>query len=103
MLRHPDWLPTSVRYGLEHDPGWDQIVRALVDSAGAVTLLQVKEKFGVLRVYAEPDDPGFRERVAAAEQLSARTCERCGEPGSMRTTAEGWMKTLCDRHASEPW
>lgn len=36
--------------------------------------------------------------VDAAEEASARTCERCGSPGSLHENA-GWLGTLCARCA----
>jgi len=37
--------------------------------------------------------------IDAAEEESARTCERCGVSGCLRENA-GWLKTLCDACAS---
>lgn len=65
---------------------------------------QVKEKFGALRFYAEShtSDDGVRDQfyahIAAAEQHSARTCERCSAPGELCVSTRGqwhWYKTLC--------
>lgn len=86
-----------------------------------VTLAQVKEKFGTLRVYydldwsdsASAEDlrkiskkefEGFKSLVrskiggaiAYAEFLSSRTCEMTGTTG-MPYTKFGWRKTLCRR------
>jgi len=41
----------------------------------------------------------FDALVRAAEKKSAKTCERCGQPGSIRGR-RGWVKTLCDDCAS---
>jgi len=38
--------------------------------------------------------PKFDELVRAAEKKSAVTCERCGQPGSIRDR-HGWIRTLC--------
>lgn len=107
--------------------GWRHLVQVLFDrinhdkrlnptSGFANTVVtQVKEKFGLLRIYffinAEPFEPsgrpvparvtvyegaldqveGFIDALAA---VSGRTCEACGSLG--RTRDSGWMLTLCD-------
>lgn len=60
-------------------------------------VLQVKEKFGGLRVYMEYvgiDDMG--EITYKYEKESYKVCERCGEPGS-KEGSTGWIKTLCTK------
>jgi hypothetical protein len=79
--------------------------------------LQIKEKFGVLRIYARvwSDNAGVNEyqmplvaadhKVAAdqifalihhAEDASESRCEVCGEPGT--AGGKGWIKTRCEKH-----
>jgi hypothetical protein len=78
---------------------------------------QIKEKFGTLRVYTQIDQVYTPEEaskfyaedierhyrrfcgyvdgtVSFAENLSATTCEKCGEHGKI--SREGWWKTLCE-------
>jgi hypothetical protein len=59
-------------------------------------ILQVKEKFGGLRIYVNNADEAIRQRIEAAEQESFHTCEVCGQPGRLRE--DDWIKTLCDEH-----
>lgn len=59
-------------------------------------ILQVKEKFGGLRFYADNRNTKSSNYIHFAETLSLRTCEECGAPGEPRNT--GWVKTLCQRH-----
>lgn len=91
--------------------GWWPIVNALHSTIEALApgtkILQIKEKFGGLRYYYSlPDDTPDLVRttahvmVEAAEALSYRTCEWCGEPGSLRNQHH-WYVTLCDKHAAE--
>ena len=61
------------------------------------TALQVKEKFGGLRIYLSSVDPYFDGLVAMAETLSTRTCEVCGNVGES-CTVNGWRQTLCEEH-----
>lgn len=67
----------------------------LVEDAPQV--MQVKEKFGALRVYISSSDPGLHAVCDAIGYLSYRTCEECGAPGKIRSG--GWIRTLCDKHA----
>ncbi len=64
--------------------------------------------FGVGRLRVpDQDEEGKRPRppeleriqalVREAEQEAARTCEVCGEPGTLRPG--GWVQTLCEHHA----
>lgn len=61
--------------------------------------LQVKEKFGALRVYLNRTEPTVAAYVTFAEAMSACTCEECGAPGRRRSG--GWIRTLCDTHAKD--
>jgi len=62
-----------------------------------VQAVQVKEKFGTLRLYlAGPDsrDERVNAIVRRAEQRSSVECEDCGAAGERR--GGGWIRTLCD-------
>lgn len=61
--------------------------------------VQVKEKFGALRFYANGGDEKAQAYIEFAEAMSCRTCEECGAPGKTRNG--GWVRTLCDRHEEE--
>lgn len=101
MPRHPDWLPPALD-GLDHDAGWDGLVRLVVAYAVArdLSLLHIKEKDGVLRIYAADEDPVLDTLVELARQQSAAMCECCGAPGILRRSDAGLLKTLCDEHAA---
>ena len=60
------------------------------------TVLQIKEKFGTLRVYVSDADEDLNAIIARAEVRSAVSCEDCG--GSGRLRRKGWLRTLCDAH-----
>jgi hypothetical protein len=76
--------------------GWKPIVSAVLTVAYAknIPILQVKEKFGTLRIYTMGGDEEFEKFVDLAERLSEITCEQCGARGKIRPG--GWLKTLCD-------
>lgn len=113
---------------MQHDvgPGWRPLLAELhaeLTAAGiSYEALQVKEKWGILRVYIRAEGEwhptidltvpgqgtitgtieggsGAWEQVMAivhaAEERSRVICEDCGEPGVLRTD-RFWLRTLCD-------
>jgi hypothetical protein len=92
----------------ECGPGWNDLIGPIViraDETGA-TIVQIKEKFGMLRIYLGPGDVDCDElldMIDKAEMESATTCEMCGKPGvTMATGSNGhWLKTLCKEHGTE--
>ena len=85
-------------------PGWAGLIDEIFDRRDReypqIRIVQVKEKYGGLRVYvegpAEQFNP-FNELVDAIEHRSYLICEQCGKPGVLRQG--GWVQTLCDEHA----
>lgn len=71
------------------------------DPLESFKFLQLKEKFGGLRIYWECDPFDDRAEivgaVSMAESMSYRICEKCGFPGDTKEIGN-WMKTLCERH-----
>lgn len=57
------------------------------------SFLQIKEKFGTLRIYVGGATAEVHGAISAAEFLSASTCEHCGCKG-MRWNI-GWIHALC--------
>jgi hypothetical protein len=55
---------------------------------------QVKEKLGGLRFYMRNATVEMKEAIREAEEEAARTCETCGNPGTLNRG--GWLRTLCD-------
>ncbi len=60
----------------------------------SVRAAQVKEKFATLRFYMDHCTEEMNEAINEASRESARTCEECGAPGTLRSG--GWLVTLCD-------
>lgn len=109
------WIPT-----IDCGPGWDWILEDLDRKLSYLDfnykLNQVKEKFGTLRFYYEPLVAKkvvrdlMEDAVTIAEQLSAATCETCGnssrvsipdkgvkyDPTVGLKVCGGWYKTLCN-------
>jgi hypothetical protein len=113
--KHPDLFakPTggvaSVRFavdGFAVDDGWlailDEMAAEIEQTCAETgnklpTVLQITEKFGLLRVYLGGASDAVDAIMALAEARSAVTCEDCGVPGRLRRR-NGWMRTLCNEH-----
>ena len=80
---------------LENNPYKHKIPEAVPQ----VYVAQIKEKFGGLRFYYDGGDDVIDGMVRMAESWAARSCEKCGKPGEMRSG--GWIRTLCDEHEAE--
>ena len=89
--------------GIECGDGWygliDEMLTAIENhcsAAGAAmpAVLQIKEKFGLLRVYLTPSDDAIRAILDAAEHKSATSCERCGRDGKF--VASPFPRVRCE-------
>ncbi|MCY1191573.1 hypothetical protein D9M71_267670 [compost metagenome] len=91
--------------GFQCGDGWHQLVSTLcstiqsrIESTGhEVKVSQVKEKFGALRFYIHGGDDHISGMIDLAEEISAVTCEVCGNPGQKKNV-QGWLITRCDKH-----
>ena len=101
---------TCMAWGCEHSDGWYGIIRALCKSISShikhskepidFKFLQVKEKFGTLRVYTQGGDEFIRGAVRMAEEMSVATCEVTGSPGQMCRKGH-WLRTLSREQAEK--
>ena len=117
--RWPKWFNTEgdVRFtamprGFEHDDGWfdllwrlcedlEPLVRAFEESSGLkFEALQVKGKFGGLRIHVNHTNDAIRHRNEATQQESFRICEVCAMPGKLREG--GWIR-LCATSTQALW
>lgn len=57
--------------------------------------VQIKEKFGGLRIYMAGNIEGMFDIIDKAERKSYKICEFCGAPGKTRDGS--WIFTLCDK------
>ena len=122
VFKHIRFKPNAGLTG----PGWWVPVLVALQQADELmekhqtyrlSVLQIKEKFGGLRIYTfvmkkgsdpneyEEDELGEELRMklgaiwqTAIDECSTR-CEVCGEPGELRPI--GWIATLCDKHYHE--
>lgn len=83
--------------------GWFELLKNLIDELISLGwdrhMIQSKEKFGGLNFYIKEPSQEMREVILTYEQISYTVCEDCGEEGGRR--GDGWIKTLCDKHAEE--
>ena len=117
--RFPIWF-NGAYCGWNVGAGWQHIIFTLCIQIenilnrykvphNVLVVAQVKEKFGHLCFYCEPsydnvsDDLGVLEDLAWEEinearhiayEHSTRTCEYCGEPGTL-DTSQHWRKVRC--------
>lgn len=92
---------------IEVGEGWYPLIYEMMrlmnqrlDKQNEIIFLQIKEKFGALRVYHSAD--GIHRLVSdLAERRSSRVCEICGEIGQP-FSPKGWVKTLCEHHQNTP-
>jgi hypothetical protein len=93
--------------------GWRELIEMAVGRiadtlaaapSSSVTVVQVKEKFGTLRLYWHGKDlstvaeHAIEDAVAKAEARSACSCETCGEEGVLYRVG-GQLVTACSEHA----
>lgn len=107
LLRHlrTDPMTVPLGRGIEVEDGWFDLIgrlcRGLSDELErnpdpGFCLEQVKQKFGVLRVYTTPTtNPRVADLIAAAIDESRTTCEPCGASGATVITHKGRMQALC--------
>ena len=74
-----------------------------VENEETMYAIQVKEKFGTLRFYMsaytdQMEDlmDQIEDLIEDAQSLSAKTCEVCGQPGSLN--GGPWYRCVCDVH-----
>lgn len=108
-------FPGLITRGFSCNIGWFPILREffstvrdiLGDKSDLFVLLQVKEKFGGIRIYygfdldrVVPKEKQDRIHAACrhAEDRAYVTCDVCGKPGVLRKRGF-WFMTRCDEHA----
>lgn len=89
-------------FGIECGDGWFDLLHKMCLDIQALNphddfkFLQIKEKFGTLRVYvisATQDD--VYSIIDAAEEASANICEDCGVKDGVTVEGPGWIRALC--------
>ena len=98
----------GLTWGIECGDGWYNILDGLFDriqrwyevnapeDLADFLIVQVKEKYGSLRVYVSGTFPEVFDMIDAAESASQCICENCGNAGTMRND-HGWYLVSCDK------
>jgi hypothetical protein len=88
----------NVYCGIDLPPGWYGLVRELCVRLTVqfpdVRCVQIKQKFGGLRFYADNAPDEAWALIDEYAQRSFSVCEQCGAAGSLR--GGGWLLTLCN-------
>jgi hypothetical protein len=75
--------------------GWADLVReAFAAKPKRVRVVQVKEKYAGLCIYAEPHSLRYQKVLDELETRSYTICEWCGAPGEVDERYH-WLLTLC--------
>lgn len=89
-------------WGFEISSGWLEIIDSLCEKIQSLnacndfTIVQIKEKFGGLRVYCHYSNAEIESAIVDAEKEAMKTCEMCGTKENITTQGKRWIKTLCD-------
>ena len=103
---------TLMAFGFECGDGWIPLIEEMSEKIqdtlesrcpehlDKFRILQVKEKFGTLRVYTNLYLDAIEDIIDEYVKLSSVTCEVCGNRGSLHLI-RGWFSTLCDKHKKD--
>jgi hypothetical protein len=89
--------PVLVSFGC--GDGWKPLVEEVakeLNEHDTATFAQVKEKFGMLRIYLDGGDKDLRQKISKLEFESGKMCEECGSKENVKTEGSCWIKTHCD-------
>ena len=110
--RYPRLISADIEFEIRH--GWVSIlddylreVSEIIEDQDIFELRGIQQKFGMLDVFwrgamAAASDADDRIIAACdqARERSQRTCEICGQPGSVRMEEGGRVYTACDIHGA---
>jgi hypothetical protein len=93
-------------------PGWTPLIQRVYNAREAIGapigIIQVKEKYGGLRIYTEYRNDELEEVIAEVGTESFQICEECGAPGVLRKKYSRYF-TACGFHdegaevVEKPW
>lgn len=82
--------------------GWESLVREVYAAKTGmginVGIIQVKEKYGGLRVYTDYYHEQLEEVISDVGKRSFSVCEECGADGNLWLRRGTWYVTRCDAH-----
>lgn len=102
-------MQSQMRWGIACKDGWFDLLDVLCErlqfstdhnSAPQAVAVQVKEKLGELRFYADDLNEVQRGMIQMATSMSRRICEQCGSQGQVLVYGHHHA-TLCREHAPD--
>lgn len=94
---------TNPEWRAQLPPSWitivDQLMSDLASVDEAVEILEMREKFGELRVYLSRQSDRAGRLIDPARAKSRRTCQDCGGRGVLMIDPSRLYATKCARHA----
>lgn len=91
------WFDILMRLSVKMEAELQAILGAGKRKQDLPVAQQVKEKFGKLRFHVGGQPAHWRDWIEEAMAESGKTCELCGQPGSLGVH-HGWYRTFCPRH-----
>jgi len=92
QVNNYEWLEFSL------PDGWVELARKMITECEAEEpnweIIDLKEKFGAIRCYYVNGTQKIDNIIDKYEQISAKTCCRCGKPATKIST--GWILPWCD-------
>jgi hypothetical protein len=90
---------TCMAWGCDHGDGWFGILwnccmKLREAGESNFRFLQIKEKFGLLRLYYSGGTKA-EDIIREAEKESGKVCEHCGTTDGVTTDGSFWINTLC--------
>lgn len=84
--------------------GWAELIKQVFTFMETikepVKIVQVKEKWGGLRIYTDCMNEKMDNFITRMERHSFSICEACGKKGALYKRG-GWYFTSCDEHAGD--
>lgn len=99
--RNVDPKESLMCFGIETRNGWYELIEKTLekitkeDKEKIVTIVQLKEKYGGLRIYIRGGNEKIFEIINEAEKKSIKTCELCGKKGKQDNKER--IITLCEK------
>jgi hypothetical protein len=107
--RNVDMKENLMCFGFEHGDGWYNLLDKLFEKItnllvppNKIKMIQIKEKFGQLRIYFNQINctKNIYEKIYKlldeAEVESGKICEICGNEAKC-TIENGWIHTICEK------
>jgi len=102
----PELQRNLTAFGFEIRDGWLSLLEELFDKIqelvdndpqyNALEVVQVKEKYGELRIYINAYWEVIEDLINEYTRKSKHICEWCGEKGKLHND-NGWLTTLCNK------